>query len=96
VEADRESAGEVKHEVTPGWREVHVGTEADGLEINGVDVWKATWRSLDRCVWLPHPQWPRQIHDYVVYEIAEGMRKTVFAAAELSNGCWGFYVPEAK
>jgi hypothetical protein len=84
----------VTHEVTPGWREVHVGTEADHLKIGGVDVWKASWQSLGYCVWLPHPQWPRQIHDYVVYEADNGVQNVRFAAAELLNGCWGFYVPE--
>ena len=84
----------MKHDVTPGWHTVHIGGEADGALIDGLDVWKASWKSLGYCVWLPNPQWPRQIHDYMVYEAGNGPSKILFAAAELSNGCWGFYVPD--
>ena len=86
----------MKQEITPGWRETHIGAAADGVQIEGVDVWKTSWRSLGYGVRLPHPQWPRQIHDYPVYEATDGVRTIRFAAAELSNGCWGFYVPEAE
>ena len=83
----------MRHRVTPGWREVHIGAEADGLQIAGVDIWKTEWHSLGYSVWLGHPQWPQQIHDYVVYEANDGSIIVRFAAAELSNGCWGFYIP---
>ena len=82
------------HEVTPGWRVADIGGEVVGIKIDGLDVWKEPWKSLGYCVWLPHPQWPLQIHNYEVYEAGVGPSTVLFAAAELSNGCWGFYVPD--
>jgi hypothetical protein len=78
-----------------GWRQVHIGFENDGLKIDGVDVWRNKWRSTRKQVRLPHPAYPDQIHDYTIWEISRLLRKPLrFAAAELSGGVYGFYVPE--
>jgi hypothetical protein len=77
-----------------GWRVAHIGFEDDGLIINDVEVWKQPWRSVDaRPVELPHPAHPRQVHRYAIHEIGDASRAVRFAACELSNGVWGFYVP---
>lgn len=77
-----------------GWRDVHVGFEGDGLKIGGVKVWSAEWRRTDlRAVQLPHPAHPHQRHMFHVYEVGNGPKPVRFAAGELSNGVWGFYVP---
>lgn len=53
------------------------------------------WRPVEvPAVRLPHPQYPNQIHDFNVYEIGEPDCPVRFAACELSNGVWGFYVPD--
>jgi hypothetical protein len=76
------------------WRDVHVGFEADGLKIEGLEVWKHDWRSTDlQPIDLPHPSYRSQMHRYTIYEIGDAARSVRFAAAELSNGVWGFYVP---
>ncbi|MEO7323463.1 MAG: hypothetical protein ABIW82_01400 [Dokdonella sp.] len=76
------------------WREAHIGFCNSGLRLMGIEVWKSEWRSLR---WpplrLPHPAHRHQIHRYDVYEIGPPERAVRFAAAELSNGVWGFYVP---
>ena len=77
-----------------GWRDVHVGFSGDGLTIGGVDVWKQRWRRTGEAVLeLPHPAYPNQLHYYDVYEIGGIDAPVRFAAGELSNGVWGFYVP---
>jgi len=76
------------------WRNVHVGFEGDDLKIGGLDVWKHTWRSAGiEPLNLPHPSYPSQIHRYIIYDIGDERGAVRFAAAELSNGVWGFYVP---
>lgn len=72
------------------WVVAHIGVEADGVMLSGVDIWEADWRPTDEPpILLPHPSYPTQIHTFRVFE-AKGVR---FAACELSNGVWGFYVP---
>lgn len=75
-----------------GWRAGHVGFERDGLMLDGLDVWSLTWRAeqADR-VKLAHPAHPKEQHDFTVYNADNGDRAIRFAAAELSNGVWGFY-----
>ena len=76
-----------------GWRSVHVGFENDGLRIAGQDVWGRPWRSTGAArVQLPHPAHPHETHSFEVHEL-EGSPPVRFAAAELSNGVWGFYTP---
>ena len=74
------------------WKYAHIGFEGDGAKIGGVSVWKSEWRGLGQSVDLPHPSYPNQIHSYHVYDLGEGS-VVQFAAAELSYGVWGFYVP---
>ncbi len=77
-----------------GWRERHVGFEDDELRIDGLKVWGEHWRPTGMPpVQLPHPAHPDQRHRYDIYEIGEAQHPTRFAAGELSNGVWGFYVP---
>jgi hypothetical protein len=77
------------------WRDVHVGFEGDALTIGGLKVWAHKWRSTgEPHVDLPHPSYRHQIHSYKIYEIGEAEPPVRFAAAELSNSVWGFYVPE--
>ncbi len=75
-----------------GWRDVHVGFERDGLRLGGLGVWDEPWREVGTGpVTLPHPAHPHQRHSFWIYEI--GGPPVRFAAGELSNGVWGFYLP---
>lgn len=77
-----------------GWQAIHVGLEKDGLLIQGLDVWNEDWRQTDApSLKLPHPQHTQQRHTYQIYEIGPVDRPVRFAAGELSNGVWGFYIP---
>ena len=77
------------------WRCVHVGIEGDGLKLGGLEVWKHNWRSTgEPHLNLPHPSYRNQTHRFHIYEIEDAGYSVHFAASELSNGVWGFYVPE--
>ena len=79
---------------THGWRSVHIGFSDDGLKIGGQPVWKQEWRpSGEPSLMLPHPAYPDQSHRFDIYAIGESRKRVRFAAGELSNGVWGFYVP---
>ena len=80
-----------------GWREAHIGFANSGLRLDGLEVWKEKWRSLHLpSVNLPHPAYRQQIHAYDIYEIGPLEKPVRFAVGELSNGVWGFYIPQAR
>lgn len=75
------------------WRCVHVGVTGDRLAIDGIPVWKRRWRLIrDNVARLPHPTRPHQLHWFGLYEVRNLWSSARFAASELSNGVWGFYV----
>ena len=76
------------------WQAVHVGTEGDDVQISGLKVWQHDWRpNGEDSVQLPHPSYPQQRHHFSCYEVGPHGSPVRFAAAELSNGVWGFYIP---
>jgi hypothetical protein len=77
------------------WREAAIGLGIEPIEVGGYNVWKEDWRPVDAPeVLLPHPDYPKQIRSYKIYEIGDAKRPVRFAVAELSNQVWGFYVPD--
>ncbi|MXN47765.1 hypothetical protein GR138_21400 [Shinella kummerowiae] len=76
------------------WREVHVGFEGDDLRIGKIEVWRQDWRrTAEDAVQLPHPSYQNQRHRFDIYEAGPDLSPVRFAAGELSNGVWGFYIP---
>jgi len=76
------------------WKNVHVGFEGDGVKVGGLQIWDENWRPTgETAVLLPHPSYPHQRHRFDIYEVGPQERPIRFAAGELSNGVWGFYVP---
>jgi hypothetical protein len=76
------------------WQRAHIGFSDDGLRIGGLDVWNLRWRSIDAPpLSLAHPAYPQEQHRFSIQEIGDGPAAVRFAASELSNGVWGFYVP---
>lgn len=78
---------------TPGWRAVGVVLGNDPIDVLGVDPWGVTWRDTGGVVAVRHPSWPTQVHRVPVYRVIDGLRTVTFAAGELSNQVWGFFVP---
>ena len=81
---------------TEGWSWIHIGFEGDAVSINGIKPWNHTgeWKKIQaKHIIVPHPSYPQQRHGAFIYEITLNGKATRFAAAELSNGVWGFYIP---
>jgi hypothetical protein len=79
--------------LTPGgWQAAHVGFAHDDLALDGLRIWSLPWQreSSDR-VSLAHPAHPTEQHGFTIYNVHDDKQASRFAAAELSNGVWGFY-----
>ena len=59
--------------------------------IGGLDVWKHCWRNARVRALVKDPHSQRDL-TFEVSEIRHGDRVVRFAAGELSNGMWGYYV----
>jgi hypothetical protein len=79
--------------VTPGWHFVHIGTEGDGVTIDGIAVWDILWVPTHDRITVAHPQYADQRHPMWTYRVDVLGRAVEFAAGEFSNGVWGFFVP---
>lgn len=74
------------------WRVAHVGVdESHDIKIGGLRVWTQTWRPRNAIVRLPSPDYPKQSHNFSIYEIGDPDKPVLFAAAEVSNGVYCFY-----
>ena len=78
------------------WKVVGSTLSEGPFEVGGVNVWAYKWRRAGGSVELPHPKYPLQMHRMDIYEIDIDGRAIRFAAGELSNGVWGFYVPNVS
>lgn len=84
-------------EFTAGWKSIHVGLEGTPLSINGINPWLhvVNWQRVSQGhIVVPHPSYPSQRHRASVYEVTIPGKTICFAATELSNGVWGFYVQQ--
>lgn len=76
------------------WQFAGSSKEGEAFEIKGVNVWGRGWQVS--------PGEEAHVHDPVygqrfvfkVYTIQDGDQTIEFAAGEISNGEWGFYVRE--
>jgi len=85
---------EKSENVTPGWSAAGVTLDGGSISLRGINPWEHAWTSLNRSIVVPHPAHPSQRHRAHVYRLgSEGADATVFAASELSNGVWGFFLP---
>ena len=76
------------------WTFRAVVTEGEPLELGGSNIWLERWNCLDVGVMqVPHPGYPLQRHKLWIYSIEKAVEVFLFAAGELSNGVWCFYLP---
>jgi hypothetical protein len=77
------------------WRNVHLGQEGDALHIGGLAVWQNEWRWQDgKTIYLPHPLETAQTYSYMICEAGPRNNPVRFAAAEMPNRLWAFYVQD--
>jgi hypothetical protein len=80
--------------VTPGWRSVGMCSEADAFDLEGVNPWEHDWVPQSERIVVAHPYYPSQRHDVDVWVIRAPDRVVRFAAGEMSNGAWAFFLPD--
>ena len=77
------------------WSYLSVVTDGEPLIINGTNVWDYEWKNWDIGTFeVPHPSYPDQRHTMWPYFIEINDKHILFAAGELSNCVWCFYVPK--
>lgn len=86
----------VDPEETPGWHAVGIVFDGEAIDLDGVNPWTVSWHPTGEYVGMRHPAWPTQVHGMPVYTLTDGDRTITFAAGELSNTVWGFYLPNSS
>jgi hypothetical protein len=85
----------MRQQVTPGWHLVSMVWDGDPIDVRGVDPWSADWVNVGDQITIAHPSYPDQRHALDVYRAQEPSgRYVTFAAGELSNLAWAFFVPD--
>lgn len=80
--------------VTPGWRAVGMCWDGDEFDLAGINPWEHEWVSESDRIVVAHPSYPLQRHDVDVWVIRTTDRVIRFAAGEMSNLAWAFFLPE--
>lgn len=76
------------------WKLLKVVTDGEPLELEGENVWAFEWDDTELASFeVPHPSYSNQRHRLTPYSITVGEKTIAFAAGELSNCVWCFYVP---
>jgi hypothetical protein len=82
------------------WKSIGCVSDGEPIYIGGVNVWDYEWiPAKEPRVKLAHPSYLNELHDFEIYYISvdyvdfKGV-KFKFAATELSNTVWGFYIPD--
>ncbi|WP_430462163.1 hypothetical protein ACQUQU_05060 [Thalassolituus sp. LLYu03] len=79
------------------WQLLKVVADGEPLLINGINVWDYEWNDLGADTFeVPHPSYPKQRHKLWPYYVEAESKRIVFAAGELSNCVWCFYVTASK
>jgi hypothetical protein len=76
------------------WKFHDIGFDGQIMKINGKNIWGYSWEPLKQEPFkAPHPAHKDQIHTFRIYRINFKGGNVIFAAAEVSNMVWCFYVP---
>jgi hypothetical protein len=79
--------------VTPGWRSVGMCWDGEAFDLDGANPWQHEWVSQAERIVVAHPAYPSQRHDAEVWVIRTTDRVIRFAAGEMSNLAWAFFLP---
>jgi hypothetical protein len=80
--------------VTPGWRAVGMYWDGEEFDLEGLNPWEHEWKhSQPERIVVAHPAYPSQGHDVDVWLIRAPDRVVRFAAGEMSNNAWAFFLP---
>jgi hypothetical protein len=76
------------------WKFHDIGFDGQTMKINGKNIWRYSWEPLKQKPFkAPHPAHEDQIHTFTIYRINFKGGNVTFAATEVSNLVWCFYVP---
>lgn len=79
--------------ITLGWRSVGMCWGGEEFDLQGLNPWEHEWESQPERIVVAHPEYPSQRHDMGVWVIHAPDRVVRFAAGEMSNLAWAFFLP---
>lgn len=79
--------------VTPGWRSVGMCWDGEQFDLEGINPWEHDWVNQSRQIVVAHPSYPGQRHTVDTWAIQTPARVVLFAAGEMSNLAWAFFLP---
>ena len=82
--------------VTPGWHSVGLCWDGEDFDLEGINPWHHEWASQAERIVVAHPSYPTQRHDADVWTIHTSDRVIKFAAGEMSNLAWAFFLPDSQ
>jgi hypothetical protein len=79
------------------WKVLGVVVDGQEIDIDGINPWEHQWCQIStERVQLQNPAYPARQNpvEVSIYKIEDAGRKVTFAAGEVSNCVWCFYVPK--
>ncbi len=68
--------------------------DGEDFDLDGLNPWQHEWECSDpERIVVAHPAYPSQRYDVEVWAIRAPDRVVRFAAGEMSNLAWAFFVP---
>ncbi|GAA3514733.1 hypothetical protein GCM10022234_07060 [Aeromicrobium panaciterrae] len=67
--------------------------DGDEFDLDGIDPWEHVWACQPEQIVVAHPSYPSQRHNASVWLIQTPEREVRFAAGEMSNLAWAFFLP---
>ena len=79
----------------PEWKFIgKIVADGEFVLLEGLNPWDYKWNETGEASFeVPHPEYPWQSHRLNVYQITDGTKIVEFAASEVSNTAWVFYLP---
>ena len=67
--------------------------DGEAIDLDGLNPWEHEWISQSEQIVVAHPFYPSQRHTVSVWVIQTPDRVVRFAAGEMSNLAWAFFLP---
>ena len=68
--------------------------DGDEFDLQSINPWEHEWVSQPERIVVAHPSYPAQRHDVDVWAVRAPDQVVRFAAGEMSNLAWAFFLPD--
>jgi hypothetical protein len=76
------------------WKVAGIVLDGEDIRLDGLNPWDLKWqRAQEDPIMLECPKYSDQLYKFWIYRVESDSRVVKFAAGELSNNVWAFYLP---